>query len=46
MDKQRHRFDWSLLGCPLGGHVLYAPAESALRARLTVRTPGGVTWRC
>ncbi|NUR60766.1 MAG: DUF2127 domain-containing protein [Catenulispora sp.] len=46
MDKKRRRFDWSLLGCALSGHVLYAPDESALRERLTVRTAGGVTWRC
>jgi uncharacterized membrane protein (DUF2068 family) len=46
MDKKRHRFDWSLLGCALGGHVLYEPDEAALRERLTARTAGGVTWRC
>lgn len=44
--RKRHRFDWSLLGCALSGHVLYAPTEPALRARLTAETAGGVTWRC
>jgi uncharacterized membrane protein (DUF2068 family) len=34
MDDKRHRFDWSLLGCALSGHVLFAPTEPALRARL------------
>jgi uncharacterized membrane protein (DUF2068 family) len=43
---QRRRFDWSLLGCALSGHVLYAPTEAGLRARLTAGTAGGVTWRC
>ncbi|GAA1997362.1 DUF2127 domain-containing protein [Catenulispora subtropica] len=46
MNEKRHRFDWSLLGCALSGHVLYAPDEAALRGRLTARTPGGTTWRC
>jgi uncharacterized membrane protein (DUF2068 family) len=46
MDKKRHRFDWSMLGCALSGHVLYAPDEPALRNRLTVVTPVGTTWRC
>lgn len=45
-EHKRHRFDWSLLGCALSGHVLYAPTEPALRARLTASTPGGQTWRC
>ena len=46
MDDKRHRFDWSLLGCALSGHVLYAPTETALRARLTASSAGGVMWRC
>ena len=45
-NRRRHRFDWSLLGCALSGHVLYAPTESALRARLTAATASGTTWRC
>jgi uncharacterized membrane protein (DUF2068 family) len=44
--RKRHRFDWSLLGCALSGHVLYAPTEPALRTRLTAATPAGQVWRC
>jgi uncharacterized membrane protein (DUF2068 family) len=44
--RERHRFDWSLFGCALSGHVLYAPTEPALRARLTASTASGETWRC
>jgi uncharacterized membrane protein (DUF2068 family) len=44
--RKRHRFDWSLLGCALSGHVLYAPTEPELRASLTAATPAGETWRC
>jgi uncharacterized membrane protein (DUF2068 family) len=43
---KRRRFDWSLLGCALHGHVLYAPDESALRERLAVAGPAGECWRC
>jgi uncharacterized membrane protein (DUF2068 family) len=57
MDDKRHRFDWSLLGCALSGHVLFAPTEAKLRARLraTVAGNGGdaatdtdtdTAWRC
>jgi uncharacterized membrane protein (DUF2068 family) len=49
MDDKQHRFDWSLLGCALSGHVLFAPTEPALRARLqaSVTTEDAVTaWRC
>jgi uncharacterized membrane protein (DUF2068 family) len=44
--RKRHRFDWDLLGCALSGHVLYAPTEQALRARLTTDSASGRTWRC
>ncbi|MBO0817652.1 MAG: DUF2127 domain-containing protein, partial [Actinobacteria bacterium] len=38
--------DWSLLGCGAGGHVTFAPDESALRDRLTTATREGPAWRC
>jgi uncharacterized membrane protein (DUF2068 family) len=44
--RRRHRFDWSLLGCALHGHVLYAPDEPELRERLVVEGPAGRCWRC
>src|SRR5690349_24521687 len=45
--RRRHRFDWSLLGCALNGHVLYAPTESGLRARVVASaSSSGAAWRC
>jgi uncharacterized membrane protein (DUF2068 family) len=44
--RRRRRFDWSLLGCARSGHVLYAPDEPALRARLQTSGPVGECWRC
>ena len=39
--------DWSLLACGRSGHVTYAPAEPAVRRRLTARTGAdGEAWRC
>lgn len=38
--------DWSLRTCGRKGHVTYAPAETALKDRLHVRTPAGEAWRC
>jgi uncharacterized membrane protein (DUF2068 family) len=39
--------DWSLLACGQSGHVTYAPAEPALRRRLTARAESGEqAWRC
>jgi len=45
-NRKRHRFDWSLLGCALSGHVLYAPTEPALHSRLKGSSASGETWRC
>ena len=41
-----HEVDWSLRACGRTGHVLYAPDEPDLRARLTVVTAAGDAWRC
>jgi uncharacterized membrane protein (DUF2068 family) len=38
--------DWSLLGCGAGGHVTFAPDDSALRERLSTTVPEGTAWRC
>jgi uncharacterized membrane protein (DUF2068 family) len=38
--------DWSLLGCGAGGHVTFAPDDSALRERLSATVPEGTAWRC
>jgi len=39
--------DWSLLACGQSGHVTYAPAEPAVRRRLTARAETGEeAWRC
>ena len=38
--------DWSLLACGRSGHVTYAPAEPAVRKRLTAQTEYGEAWRC
>ena len=38
--------DWSLLGCGASGHVTFAPAEPALRDRLSIATREGTAWRC
>jgi uncharacterized membrane protein (DUF2068 family) len=37
---------WELRACAKRGHVTYAPAEEALRARVHVPTPAGEAWRC
>jgi uncharacterized membrane protein (DUF2068 family) len=44
--RERRRFDWSLLGCALSGHVLYSPDEDGLRERLIASGPIGDCWRC
>jgi uncharacterized membrane protein (DUF2068 family) len=38
--------DWSLLGCGTGGHVTFAPDDSALRERLSTTVSEGTAWRC
>ncbi|UQX89890.1 DUF2127 domain-containing protein [Jatrophihabitans telluris] len=38
--------DWNLRSCSRHGHVTYAPAEQALRAKLLATTPLGEAWRC
>lgn len=38
--------DWNLRSCARAGHATYAVDEPALRARLTVATPQGDSWRC
>jgi uncharacterized membrane protein (DUF2068 family) len=38
--------NWSLLGCARSGHLSYAPDEPDLRARLSVLTAAGESWRC
>jgi uncharacterized membrane protein (DUF2068 family) len=38
--------DWNLRTCGRKGHVTYAPAEPALRAKLQADTPVGKAWRC
>jgi len=38
--------DWSLLGCGAGGHVTFAPDDSALRERLSTTVREGTAWRC
>jgi uncharacterized membrane protein (DUF2068 family) len=42
----RLRIDWSVLGCGLGGHVVYAPDEGSLRRRLVAESALGPSWRC
>jgi uncharacterized membrane protein (DUF2068 family) len=38
--------DWNLRTCSRAGHVTYAPAEQAYRAKLEASTPLGGAWRC
>jgi uncharacterized membrane protein (DUF2068 family) len=38
--------DWNLRVCGRRGHVMYAPDEEDLRARLHATTPAGAAWRC
>jgi uncharacterized membrane protein (DUF2068 family) len=38
--------DWNLRTCARKGHVTYAPAEPAYRAKLQADTPLGAAWRC
>lgn len=38
--------DWNLRVCGRRGHVMYAPDEEELRARLRAVTPAGEAWRC
>lgn len=44
--RRRWRLDWDLLGCALGGHVLFDPDEQPLRRSLTTDGPDGPCWRC
>lgn len=45
-NQNRIRNRWELITCGLGGHVTYAPDDSALAARLRASTGLGEVWRC